>query len=120
MNHGLLVAALVIGEGARLGQLGLEQGLPHSREVAVPEDAEAAREQPLLGPIALGHLVGKERDDRLGHGQPDGIGHDRPPAAIGSRGSAGCPAQVPRTQPWAGSLQISQARSAAGPAMTFR
>ena len=70
VNHGLLVAALVIRQGARLGQLGLEQGLPHSREVAVPEDAEAAREQPLLGAVPLGHLVGEERDDRLRHGQP--------------------------------------------------
>jgi hypothetical protein len=121
VDHRLLVAALVIGQGSRFGELGLQQGLPHAREVAVPEDAQAAREEPVLRAVALGHLSGEEPDDRLRDGQPDGTGHDRlPPAASGSRTSTGCPGQVPRTHAWAGSSQMSQARSAAGPAMTFR
>lgn len=37
-----------------------------------------------------------------------------------SRGSTACDAQVSRTQAWAGSSVIRHARSAPGPAMTFR
>ena len=101
----------------------LEQRLGDARHVAVPEDAEAAGEEPLLGAVALGPLDGQEPDQRLGDGEPYGT-HAAPslPAAdvSGSRGSTCWPRQVPRTQACAGSSQNSQARSSAGPAITLR
>ncbi len=46
----------------------------------------------------------------------------RGPAAVqsGRRGSGGWPAQLDRTQAWAGSSQKAMVRSSAGPASTFR
>src|SRR4029450_9136358 len=102
----------------------LAQRLAPAGHVAVAEDAEAAGEQPLLPPVALAVLVGQELDEGLGHGQPPGGAHAPPPRppgpAMGRRGAAPWPSQVPRTQAWAGSSHNRQARSCAGPAMTFR
>ncbi len=103
--------------------LGLEQGLADARHVAVAEDAEAARDEPLPDAVALAVLAGQEAHQGLGHGEADG-GHGHLSFSVtevsGSRGSISCPAQVPRIQAWAGSSQKRQARSASGPAMTLR
>jgi len=42
MHHGLLVTRLVVAKCTRLVQLQLEQRLGDARDVAVPEDSEAA------------------------------------------------------------------------------
>ena len=48
----------------------LLQRLPEPGDVAVPEDAEAAREEPLRAAVALDLLGGEEADERLGDGEP--------------------------------------------------
>src|SRR5436305_334099 len=69
VRHGLVVA----GQGVRRARGGgrgrLERRLGAGRHVAVPEDAEAASEGPLLGAVALGPLDGEEADQRLGDGE---------------------------------------------------
>ena len=112
MHHPLLVAALVVRHGLEV----LEQRLSDARDVAVAEDAEAARHQPLLGPVALGVLVGQEPDEGLRDGQPHAC---LPADDIGSLGSTSWPAQVSRIHACAGSSVNRHARSP-GPAMTFR
>ena len=116
VDHGLLVAAVEEPQVRRVaGELTLEQRLADARDVAVAEDAPAAREERLLDAVALGVLGLEEADGRLRDGQ---LGHAVPPN--GRRGSTGWSAQVSRIQVWAGSSQISQARSGPGPAMTLR
>src|SRR5690606_1985087 len=98
---------------------------PDPRDVAVAEDAEAALDQPVLDAVALGVLDGQESDQSLAHGESD-----RPRRAhelllsstvvSGRRGSTSWPSQVSRTQAWAGSSLMGQARSAPGPAITLR
>ena len=75
MDHRLLVAREHVGHVVAR----LEQGLADAGDVAVAEDAEAAGDQPLLYPVALGVLVGQEPDQGLGDGQS----HDQlPPRGI--------------------------------------
>src|SRR4029450_10072855 len=118
VDHALLVAGHVVGEPVGV----LAQGLANPGDVAVAEEPEAAGEQALGLAVALAVLVGQELDQGLGHGQPAGpAGHRLPPGPVsGRRGSISWPSQVPRTQAWAGSSQKRQARSSAGPAITFR
>ncbi len=104
VHHPLLVARVVVGH--RLGLL--EQRLPDAGDVAVPEDPEAARDQPLLEPVALRVLVRQEPDERLRHRQS----HRAP--VIGSLGSISWSAQVLRIQAWAGSSREAP-RALAGP-----
>jgi hypothetical protein len=116
VHHALLVAGEVVGHVTRFGHL--EQGLPDARDVAVAEDAEHAGDQALFDAVALAVLVGQERHQRLGHGQP---GHGFSSVVVsGRRGSISWPSQVPRIQACAGSSQIRQARSSSGPPMTLR
>ena len=70
--------------------------------------------------FALGPLLREEAHHRLRDGEADGLGrgHRLPPR--GSRGSKGSSGQDSRTQAWAGSSQMRQARSGPGPAMTLR
>ena len=108
MDHRLLVAREHVGHLLAL----LEQRLADARHVAVTEDAEAAGDQPLLDPVALGVLVRQEPHERLGDGEPHG-------ASLLSRGSISWPSHVSRIQAWAGSSVKRHARSP-GPAITFR
>ncbi len=75
MHHGLLVAPEHVGQQLGLGELGLEQRLPDARDVAVPEDAEAAGEEFPLDAVALGVLRAEETHERLGDGEADSVGH---------------------------------------------
>ena len=124
MYHPLFVAPLEIWNRTA-GQLRFQQRLADPGDVAVPEDAEAALDQPVPYAVALGPLRGEETDDRLADGEPHGTSPlpgraaREPGYAIGSRGSTGWSGQVPRIHAWAGSSLISQARSP-GPAMTLR
>ena len=93
-----------------VGELVLQQGLAEAGDVAVAEDPEASGEQLLPLAVALAPLVRQEPDDGLGDGEADGLLRPSVPPS-GSRGSTSWDAQVWRTQPWAGSSQISQARS---------
>ena len=86
--------------------MGLEQGLADARHVAVPEDAEAAGNEPLPHAVALAVLAGQEAHQGLGHGKADGA-HGHPSCSVadvsvadvrGRRGSMAWPAQVPRIQ----------------------
>ena len=70
MHHPLFVPPLVIGEEVAV----LVQRLPDAGDVAVPEDAEAAGEEPLPRAVSLRPLVDEELDDRLPDRQPYG-GH---------------------------------------------
>ena len=82
------------------------------------EDAEAAGEELPPLAVALGPLCREEPHHGLADGQPDGpspIGCVIASLQEGSRGSTAWDVQVSRTQPWAGSSQISQARSGPGP-----
>src|ERR1019366_343553 len=108
---------------------GWGQPRPAARHVAVPEDAEAARDEPLLHAVARAVLAAKEPHQSLGDGKADGahvhpflpVAEALPVAEVrGSRGSMSWSGQVPRIQAWAGSSQKRQARSPAGPAMPLR
>ena len=119
----LLVAGLVVGQRAAGRELRLQQRLADAGDVAVAEDAEAAGEEPLLA-RRRARCTGsaRNRTSACADGQPDG-GHRVPPIASGRTAVAGRPAgsaQVSRTQAWAGSSQIRQARSGPGPAITLR
>ena len=139
VHHGLLVAGEDVGQVLTVGlgglvaavlELVLQERLADAGDVAVTEDAEAAGEELLPLAVALAPLVGEETHHGLRHGEPDGRGrlggvgvarHRAPPR--GSRGSTCWSVQVSRTQPWAGSSQMSQARPLTpepGPAMTLR
>ena len=111
VHHRLLVAGVV--EGHRLGLL--EQRLPDARDVAVTEDAETARDQPLLDAVALGVLDTQEPDQRLRHRQSHAC---LLADVIGSRGSISWSRQEARIQACAGSSTKFHARSV--PAITLR
>ena len=68
MHHGLLVAGLVVGQFRAV----FFQGLSHARDVAMAEDAEHGRHQPLPDAIPLAVLHLEEFDDGLSGGQPGG------------------------------------------------
>ena len=72
VHHRLLVAGQVVGQVGLAGFVRLEQGLADPRHVAVPEDAEAARDEPLPHAVALAVLAGQEADQGLGDGEADG------------------------------------------------
>ena len=63
MDHGLLVAGLVVGHGVGV----LLERLADAGDVAVAEDAEAACEEALLRPVPFDVLVREEPNQRLGH-----------------------------------------------------
>jgi len=123
VNHALLVAGQVVGQLRTSGQLGLEQGLTHARNIAVTEDAEASRDEPALDAVPLAVLAGQEPDRRLGDGEP----YRHSPTSLsavfavvsGKRGSTVIPSQLSRIQACRGSSEKRQTRSP-GPAMTFR
>lgn len=120
MHHALLVAGQVVGEIRLAGAGGLEQSLSETRHIAVSEDAPGARDEPLFLAVALAVLVRQEPYESLRGGEPYRLHHTSFEVPNGSRGSVARVSQVPRTQPCAGSSQISQARSGPGPAMTLR
>jgi hypothetical protein len=66
MDHRLLVARRHVAQDVRV----LLQRLPDARQVAVAEDAEAAREEARPLPVALDVLGGEEPDQRLRDRQP--------------------------------------------------
>jgi hypothetical protein len=66
MHHPLLAARLVVGQELRI----LVQRLADPGHVAVPEDPEAAAEEPVLDAVALDVLGGEEADERLRSGEP--------------------------------------------------
>ena len=71
MHHGLLVAGQDVGQRRRGRlELGLQQRLADTGDVAVPEDAEAAGEQLLPLAVALGVLDAQESHQRLRDGEP--------------------------------------------------
>ena len=75
VDGALLVAGHDVGHLALArvgGDLVLQQRLADAGDVAVPEDAEGALNEPMLDAVALGVLVGEEPDRRLGDGQADG------------------------------------------------
>ena len=138
VHHGLLVSAQYIvqqwlGPGLVRLDLGLQQCLAEPGDVAVTEDAEAAGEELAALAVAFDVLVGQEPNGRLRDGESDGrfdvgglVGHCHAPRGAvagecsGSRGSTSWPSQLPRSQACSGSSTIFQARSAPGPAITFR
>ena len=85
VDHPLLIAALVVRHRAWVGQLLLEQRLPQARDVAMPEDAEHALDQPVLHAVTLASLRNEEADDRLSHSQTHGAHRVLPSAARGGR-----------------------------------
>ena len=66
VHHPLLAARLVVGQELRA----LVQRLADPGHVAVPEDPEAAAEEPVLDAVALDVLRREEADERLRGGQP--------------------------------------------------
>ena len=77
MHHALLIAGQVVRQIGLARRGGLQQGLPDAGHVAVTEDAEAARDQPLLHAVALAVLLGQEAHQRLRDRQSDRC-HDFP------------------------------------------
>ena len=65
----LLVAALVIAELGRV----LLQGLANAGDVAVAEDAPHAGEEAVLVAVAGDVLIGEVFDQRLRHGESEGL-----------------------------------------------
>ena len=122
VHHRLLVAAQHVGQCLRLLELGLQERLPEAGDVAVAEDPEAAGEQLLLDAVALGVLHRQEPHGRLGDRQPHRLARTWPGVhrLPSSRGSVGWSVHVSRTHVCSGWSLISQARSSAGPAITFR
>ncbi len=76
VDLGLLVPALVVRHDGRVKLLVLLQRLAHTGHVAVPENAERARDQPFAVLHAVdgvnGVLLGKVFDDGLRHRHPAG------------------------------------------------
>ena len=110
---------LVVGLARPVGvdavlELVLQQGLPDAGHVAVAEDAEAACEQLLSFTVTFAPLIDQKAHGGLGHGEPNGAGASVIASLEGSRGSMGWAGQVSRTQPWAGSSQMSQAAPGPG------
>ncbi len=70
MDHGLLVARLVVGE--QVGVLG--KRLTDPGQVAVAEDAKAAFDEAVLDTVALYELGAQKAHERLRHRHSDG-GH---------------------------------------------
>ena len=66
VHHRLLVARLVVGQRAP----GSRRAPPDAGHVAVPEDPEAAAEEPVLDAVPLDVLRGEEADERLRCGEP--------------------------------------------------
>jgi hypothetical protein len=64
MDHGLLVARLIIAQSGDL----LER-LPHARDIAVPEYTETSRKKLLLDAVAFDVLLGQKRNEGLCHRQ---------------------------------------------------
>jgi len=64
VHHGLFVAAEVVAEAGVL-----LEGLAHSGDVAVAENAETAFDEAMLLRVAAGILGLKECDDGLGYGE---------------------------------------------------
>ncbi len=65
MHHALLVARLVVAQGAGV----LLQRLADAGDIAVPENTPAPGEERSLDAVTLDLLLGEEQDERLGHGQ---------------------------------------------------
>ena len=82
VDHPLLIAALVVRHRVWVGQLLLEQRLAQARDVAMPEDAEHALDQPVLHAVTLASLRDEEADDRLSHSQTHGAHRVLPSAAV--------------------------------------
>ena len=80
VDHPLLIAALVVRHRVWVRQLLLEQRLAQARDVAMPEDAEHALDQPVLHAVTLASLRDEEADDRLSDSQTHG-GHGVLPSA---------------------------------------
>ena len=72
MDHGLLVARLVIREQVRPGRVVLLERLPEAGHVAVPEDAEESRDSALADVAVHGPLGGEKLDEGLADGQSAG------------------------------------------------
>jgi hypothetical protein len=119
VHHGLFVAALVERHGVLAG---LQERLADTGDVAMAEDPPGPGDQPVPYAVAFGVLHGQETHQSLGDGQAEGgAAHRFLTGSIRvSRGSTGWLGQVSRIQAWSGWSQISQARSAPGPAMTLR
>ena len=116
VHHGLLVASLPVTQAGLGGELGLQQALAEAGHVAVPEDAEAALDEPVPRAVPLAALRGQEPHHGLPHRQPycrQGMLH------VVTRGSTGWSFHCSRTHECAGSSQISHSRRP-GPAITFR
>ncbi len=78
MDHALLVARLVIAE--RVGGVGADlrlERLTQARHVAVPKDAEDARDESGALPVPLDVLRAEAGDQRLGRRQPSRASHVR-------------------------------------------
>src|SRR5699024_10135830 len=65
VDHGLLVAALMVGHRLRILVTELAQGLTDAADVAVAEDAEGAGDGPHPHIAVDGVLAGEERHQRL-------------------------------------------------------
>src|SRR5207344_3358219 len=116
MHHRLLVTPQDVRQRFGLLDLGLQQRLADTSDVAVTEDSEAAGEELLLIPVGFGVLRAEEFHHRLRHGQPDGSWHAQASSTVCERslGSTAWDSQVLRTHAWSGWSVIFQARSTPG------
>ncbi|BDZ42104.1 hypothetical protein GCM10025865_14030 [Paraoerskovia sediminicola] len=95
MDHGLLVARLVVRQELGVGPVHLLQGLAHTGHVAVPEDAHdrghgALADRAVDRPLTreeLGQRLGDGHASRRGHGAHDCASTGPVPGVNGSRGS---------------------------------
>ena len=125
VHHRLLVPNERVGHRVPVDASQLQQRLADTGDVAVPEDAEAAGNEPLLDSVPLAVLAGEERRPapaRRSGGGFVAISLSLPRADVmGQRGSSGHPRpRVRGSRPVAGSSAIAIRRSGAGPAMTLR
>src|SRR5688572_19190168 len=70
MDYGLLIATQDVPQSVRLFELGLEQRLANTSDVAMAKDAQAAGEELLLLAVGFGVLDPEELHQRLRHGEP--------------------------------------------------
>ena len=111
-----------VGQGLRVAEFLLQQGLPEPGHVAVPEDAKAAREEPVSLAVAFGVLGGKESDGGLSDGEADGGSWPWLVSRNTQRQSRIDVLLFPacRSQSWCGSKLISQRPYGPDPAITLR
>src|SRR5699024_12276491 len=106
MDHGLFIAALVVGHGMRILMTELAQGLTDAADVAVAEDAERAGDGPHPHIAVDGVLAGEGGHQRLSDRHRGHVTSPSKARGVGGRRSLG-----PQTHPFVSGYRRVRATS---------